>query len=117
MEPVTRSKPKGLYDYYMLLDDDRKLVEKLGLEELARDKHGKLRLGGQSQESVEAPEAGSHLAAIGSRGVGSLFRRHLSRQPVRPGVAATKLTSPARAEGHPHDIVVLKDYRSIDCVA
>jgi len=33
------------------------------------------------------------------------------------GVAATKLTSPARAEGHPHDIVVLKDYRSIDCVA
>jgi hypothetical protein len=37
MEPVTRSKPKGLYDYYMLLDDDRKLVEKLGLEELARD--------------------------------------------------------------------------------
>jgi hypothetical protein len=37
MEPVPRSKPKGLYDYYMLLDDDRKLVEKLGLDELARD--------------------------------------------------------------------------------
>jgi hypothetical protein len=48
-------------------------------------------------------------------GVFSVGTSHASQ--FDQGVAATKLTSPARAEGHPHDIVVLKDYRSIDCVA